>query len=365
MPNLATILRQTVVREGIIPFARFMEMALYWPETGYYERECGRVGRAGDFFTSVSTGPLFGRLLAFQFAEWADDFAQQPCQIVEAGAHDGRLALDLLTWLEARRPGLLERLEYWLIEPSPRRQEWQRAKLGNLAGRVRWFDSLKAVPSTGVHGVIFANELLDAFPVHRLGWDATARCWFEWGVGWEAEHFVWRRMEPTEAWTNCLEETGFQLPTELRAALLDGFILEVAPGAATWWRQAATVLRSGKLLTLDYGLTAEEFLTPQRASGTLRAYSCHQASTDLLASPGEQDLTAHINFTQLQRAGEAAGLTTMELSPQSRFLTRIAEQVWRDPSASDAWTPAEVRQFQTLIHPEHLGRPFRVLVQSR
>ena len=388
MNALTHIIRQELDQTGTIPFARFMELALYHPEHGYYERTAPSVGRRGDFYTSVSVGNLFGELLAFQFVEWIQESRKlrisqragpvppppPPGQIVEAGAHDGRLAADLLGHLRNCRPELLEDLEYWIIEPSPRRQSWQRQTLRKFSRQVRWFDSWEALPESGVRGVIFANELLDAFPVHRLGWDAKKQEWFEWGVGREGENFVWARMPRAR-------EFKFRLPLfdtgnpecaldlahgrELLAVLPDGFTTEVCPAAEAWWRNAAMALKQGRLLTLDYGRRAEDFFRPDHAHGTLRAYHQHRVSDDLLARPGEQDLTAHVNFTALQTAGENAGLKTLALLTQEKFLTHIAEAAWQTAAKFAAWTPARVRQFQTLTHLEHLGRSFQVLLQAR
>jgi SAM-dependent MidA family methyltransferase len=166
--------------------------------------------------------------------------------------------------------------------------------------------------------------------------------------------------------------------------LPDGYTIETCPAAESWWREAAKVLGQGKLLTIDYGFTADELFSPGRMHGTLRAYFRHHASDDLLANVGEQDLTAHVNFSAIQAAGESAGLKTEFFSTQSQFLTRILEKTLRGKSSGErvaskrpvspksdgggtenGWTSAQARQFQTLTHPEHLGRAFRVLVQSR
>jgi SAM-dependent MidA family methyltransferase len=119
------------------------------------------------------------------------------------------------------------------------------------------------------------------------------------------------------------------------------------------------------LVTLDYGLTADELFVPERKEGTARAYCHHQSSWDVLAQPGEQDITAHLNFTAIQTAGESAGLRTDAFLTQAQFLTGIAGRVWEGGASFGEWTRARTRQFQTLTHPEHLGRSFRVLVQSR
>jgi SAM-dependent MidA family methyltransferase len=166
--------------------------------------------------------------------------------------------------------------------------------------------------------------------------------------------------------------------------LPDGYTIETCPAAEDWWREAANILERGKLMTIDYGLTADELFSPNRRQGTLRAYFRHHASDDLLANVGEQDLTAHVNFPAIQAAGESVGLKTESFQTQSQFLTQILGKALKDKKfgelvaskrlvspksdgggSEDGWTPAQARQFQTLTHPEHLGRAFRVLVQSR
>ena len=156
-----------------------------------------------------------------------------------------------------------------------------------------------------------------------------------------------------------------ELPAELMAVLPDGFTTEICPAAENWWRAAAGRLEGGRLLTIDFGLNAEEFFAPQRAGGTLRAYHRHRLSADVLGNVGEQDLTAHVNFSAIQAAGEAAGLRTERLETQARFLTGIARRAWDEGCGFGPWTSAHTRQFQTLTHPEHLGRPFRALVQAK
>ena len=371
MNALAEIIRSRIERDGIISFARFMELALYHPRHGYYETTASFIGKTGDFFTSVSVSALFGELLAFQFARWMEADQQATprtsaaFQLVEAGAHDGHLAADILTWLQQHRPALFNVLDYWIVEPSERRRARQEEKLDEFAPRVRWLSEMSGPhtnsESAKVRGIIFANELLDAMPLHRLGWDASNHAWFEWGIGVEGNGFVWRRMPlSSEA-----ESMAPQLSVELGAVLPDGFITEVCPLANRWWRNAARWLRRGRLLAIDYGLTEEELFVPHRAQGTLRAYSRHHLANDLLAQPGKQDLTAHVNFSALQKIGERMGLKTEDLSTQSQFLVPIFALAQKGDAEPGELTPERARQFQTLTHPEHLGRSFRVLVQRR
>ena len=360
MNPLTEIIRAEIAFTGAIPFARFMELALYCPQLGYYEQKKDTIGRRGDFYTSVSVGPLFGEMLAFQFAEWLesmDSGQRSTVRIIEGGAHDGKLAADILCWLCARRPELFVRLEYIIIEPSARRRAWQEETLREFAANVRWQDEL---PTSDNFTIIFGNELLDAFPVHRLGWDAAAKQWFEWGAKTEGDKFTWTRL------AGDVPSSISHPPSSLAEVLPADYTIEVCPAAEAWWTQAAQSLPAGKLMTIDYGMTTDELFAPTRVNGTLRAYHHHQAGDDLLANVGEQDLTAHVNFSALKSAGEAAGLKTESLFTQAQFLTQIAGRIWKNPTTfGGEWTPAHTRHFQTLTHPEHLGRAFRVLIQSR
>ncbi len=369
MSKLLEKIRQEAGPTGQISFARYMELALYCPEYGYYEAETDRIGRRGDFYTSVSVGPLFGHLLGFAFADGAPirpgraTGGRPLLELIEAGAHDGQLALDILSWFRDQRPELGQSLRYWLLEPSPRRRKIQQARLAEFADRTAWLGELSELPRPGgspeAFRFIFSNELLDAMPVHRMGWDALSKRWFEWGVQLDPEP-AWIRLaapwfRPAAEWND----------PELLRALPDGFVAEICPAAEEWWRRAARALGpAGKLLTFDYGLTWEERWNPARAGGTLRAYTRHSATADVLSAPGTKDLTAHVNFSALEAVGQAAGMATEHLENQSAFLTRIAARAWRPESGFGVWTARETRQFQTLTHPEHLGCRFRVLVQS-
>ena len=372
MNTLDAILRDEIAHSGPMPFRRFMELALYHPEHGYYERGAAQIGRAGDFITSVSVGSLFGEFLAFRFAGWLEALAGDagPVQIVEAGAHDGALAADILGWLERQRPELYRQLEYCLIEPSPRRRELQRQRLLRFAAKVSWRARLDEPLARRVTGVIFSNELLDAFPVHRLGWDARQGQWFEWAVALEAGALAWARLPLNSDLRNAaLKSLSFALNDgdfkSLETLLPDGFTFEYAPEALDWWATAAASLSRGWLLALDYGLAGSELIRPERSHGTLRAYGGHHVSHDLLAHPGRQDLTAHVNFSALQEAGEAAGLRTDGLVSQEHFLMSLVAAVLPVPEVFGDWTEERARQLRTLIHPNHLGRSFRVLTQAR
>jgi SAM-dependent MidA family methyltransferase len=369
----ADVIREEIRQHGVISFARFMAHALYCPETGYYERNQDNVSRAGDFITSVSTGEIFGQLLAYQFGGWLENLRPQKIgneklKIIEAGAHDGKLAADILNWLQQNRAELFSEIEYIILEPSITRQRWQRERLKEFAN-VSWQTSFNLVGRDSgeskfkkITGIIFSNELLDAFPVHRYGWDAIEKKWFEWGVALDGDNFCWAKIQRTE---NRSQPSSLPpLPSSLLEVLPNNYTIETSPDAEGWWGDAAKNLAHGKLLAIDYGFTAEEQFSPARLNGTLRAYHRHRVTDDLLLHPGEQDLTAHVNFSAIQNCGEAAGLKTETYATQPQFLTRIFGEAVKEKYFTPL-TPKQIRQFQTLTHPDHLGRAFKVLVQSR
>jgi SAM-dependent MidA family methyltransferase len=364
MTELAEKITREITRRGSIPFSEFMELALYCPVYGYYEAEEDNLGRGGDFFTSVSVGPLFGQMLAFQFADWlaALPGAEKKLHLVEAGAHNGRLARDILGWLREHRPELFQCVEYWIIEPSPLRTRSQQKNLFEFSNAVKWAEAPAALnASSAIHGVIFSNELFDAFPVHRIGWDRDSHSWYEWHVSLKDGEFAWLPHPGPLSEMLVNDLARLQLPEDLLNVLPDDFTTELCPLAGAWWREAAGLLQAGQLMTVDYGLTTEEFFLPERSHGTLRAYYRHHLSHNVLNAPGEQDLTAHVNFSYLRAVGETNGLRTVAFQTQAQFLTEIAAKFWQSKAEPE---PVQVRQFQTLTHPEHLGHAFRILVQS-
>jgi len=345
MPSAASILKQEISSRGPISFARFMEVALYHPEHGYYARadRASRTGKKGDFFTSVSVGSLFGRLLARQFeAWWRSDGTPGTFRIVEAGGMDGALAKDVLQSATTDFPAFRKAMRYTIVEPLPSLKALQQRTLEGMEG-VSWADSIRNLPPEA--GVVFGNELLDAFPVHLIARDAKGE-WVERSVDVEAEKFVWCE-------SRCDAALHAGLPANLSGAV------EVSPAGASWMGLAAKILKHGRMLFLDYGFSDEEYFQVERPWGTLRAYRAHQRSEDLLAEPGEQDLTAHVRWTPLLEGAERDGLKREEWIQQGRWLGRIFTERPFELSA------AEKRQFQTLTHPQMLGHPFRALVLKK
>jgi len=378
---LTPLIKQEADRHGILTFARFMELALYTPGLGYYERSEKVIGQSGDFFTSVSVGQVFGELLACQFADWLENSPAQQPVIIECAAHNGQLALDILDSLYSNHRPHFDRIEYWIVENSEVRRHWQNALLSRFSGKVRWFHSWTDLSSfqhnqrRTTDGVLFSNELLDSLPFHRLQWNGKSGVWTELGVRPGANGLEFAAMplsvevrDYAESVRQTVSEGEEQLlwpniPDALLEILPDGFMTEVCPAAVAWWTEAAEVLGNGRLVGIDYGLRADEFFRPERVNGTARAFRGHKFISDLLANPGEQDITASVNFSIIQRTGELAGLKTERLDSQSRFFTRIVSETLKDQTAF--FTSRRKSAFHTLTHPNHLGRAFTVLVQSK
>jgi len=357
MSQLDEIIRREIASSGAIPFSRFMELALYCPDYGYYARESDTVGRQGDFYTSVSCGPLFGQLLAFHFDQLVQHLPSRPLQFVEAGAHNGDLAFDLLSWLRAFRSDTFEQIRYLIVEPLANLRARQQKRLQEFGAKVEWLVELPQ--PAAVQGVIFSNELLDAMPVSTFGWDKQRGSWFEWGVYLHNDRFEWCHL-PVAAGVRLLE-----WPAELLEVLPDHFTVDFSPNAEKWWRHAAMALQHGWLLTFDYGMEQTELFAPHRIGGTLRAYQSHRHDSDLLARPGTKDLTAHVNFTRIRQVGEECGLLTKRLCSQAAFLGGIAPEFIRESQVAERMSVGLAANLKTLLHPEHLGREFRFLAQSR
>lgn len=355
---LEAYLRQQMEKHGPMPFDRFMEAALYHPDWGYYESEMTVIGRKGDFQTSVSVGSFFGELLARKFLSWRKD--STPCQWMECGAHHGQLAEDILHFLKKETALNTSDIHYLIFEPSEKREAIQKERLKQFDGKVVWLRTWEDVRNRFEKGIIFSNELIDAFPVKRFVWNKEEACWHESAVAASKNGFDWTQLKlgrPLE-----LPWLTRENQTSIEAILPDQYIIERAPAAETWWRHAASVLRDGHLVTLDYGFADLDKFSPHRANGTLRTYDRHRLGDDVLSDIGKKDLTAHVDFPGLQQIGKDEGLETASLVTQEKFMHGCLEEALAQGLTP---SPDQIRQFQTLMHPEHFGRAFKVLVQKR
>lgn len=353
---LAQRLAGEIAREGPMPFRDFMARCLYDPEHGYYAQPARAVGRRGDFYTSVSVGPVFGELLAaFTAQAWEKWGRPETFALMEQGAHDGHLMADVLEALARHHPAAAQAALPSIIEPLAARRATQEKMLAGFP--VGWSEALGPLPAAPETGVFFANELLDAFPVARLRFDGAQ--WREQLAALDdAGHFCWKDggPPPPEILT---EIEKYRDPS---APLAAGYVTEYAPGLDEWAAQLAQALPRGTALLLDYGREAEDYFAPHRTEGTLRGYRAHQRCDDPFAAPGETDLTADVNFTHLARAAETAGFRALPAQRQAAFLTRLAlPRLQAVPPPDAAW----LRQFQTLTHPAHLGHSFQAIILEK
>jgi len=341
---------------GPVPFAQFMEWCLYHPEHGYYTSGRVRVGSdAGDFTTSPHVSSLFAGCLA-RVAAAVDRALERPSRftLIEGGPGEGRLAVELLDTLRRREPELYARLVYCLDERSPALLERQLRSLADHRDRVR-----VGLPDILVAGLYVSNELIDALPVNRFV--RTKGELQEIFVGASGENLVELLRPPADPETAAAADV---LATD------DGHQVEVRPGVAPWLERVAGCLVRGVVLTVDYGDTAERLFGPHRPDGTVVGYRRHGQTTDLLAAPGEQDLTAQVDFTALVRGGEALGLHATPLCKQREFLFAaglLAELEALEVSDRTELEKLELRRAAAplLMPGTGMGDAFKVLVQTK
>ncbi len=358
--SLRDLIAERIRDAGPLTFAEYMELALYHPTWGYYARAARRSGRTGDFFTSVDVGPLFGRLLAVQFAEmWELAGAREAgaFDLVEAGAGTGRLARDVLDAAAAADTiPFYDAIRLHLVERSRAARDAQRAVLGPHAGKLA--TSGADLPD-GLTGIIFANELLDALPVHRVTMTADGLEEVYVDLDRHADRLVERPGRPsTPALARYLEQADVTLPP--------GADAEINLAAVGWMRQAATCLRRGFVVLIDYGDDAVRLYGPMRRHGTLAAYRRHtqeDAPAGWLDQPGDWDLTSHVDLTSVTRCAEQHGLCCLGALDQTYFLLGLggAELALEDLGhGMDGVTQRLAAK--TLILPGGLGSTHKVLL---
>jgi len=355
---LEQIIRQRLVEAGGIPFVEFMAGCLYHPEYGYYMAPRHRIGREGDFFTSSSVHALFGRLIGRQLRQMWDLLGRGPFTVAEQGAGEGHLALDILNGVREEAPDFYAQLRYRLVEISPDNRARQAQQLAAHGERVEW-----CAPQDleGMEGCFLSNELLDAFPVHLV----------EKRAGELREVFV---VATEEGFAEDLRPPSTpQLAEHLRwlgTGPVEGNRAEVNLQAVEWVRDVGRMLRRGFVLTIDYGYPAEELYAPWRRGGTLMCYHRHASSDNPYQHIGTQDITAHIDFTALQRAGVEAGLATLWFGEQCRFLLALGfvEALLELQAGETDENRARALRLtlKNLIMPDGgMGETFKVLVQGK
>lgn len=326
-------LAKEIEQPGWISFARYMQLVLHEPGIGYYAAGAQKFGRGGDFVTAPELGRLFGRTLARQLREIPGK------RILELGAGSGALAQTLLGELTC---------EYLILETSAALRERQRARLGS---RVQFIDRL---PPRWA-GAVIANEVVDAMPVHAVAW--TERGVMERGVSFRDGKLVWAE-KPASG--DLLEEArAIKVPTPYQS--------EINLVARAWMRTLGERLAEGAIFVIDYGFPRHEYYHPQRAMGTLMCHHRHQAHGDPFLHPGEQDVTAHVDFSALADAARGAGLEVLGYATQAQFLVNCGiTEVLGEANVESALNYAPLAaEANKLLSPAEMGELFKVLAVGR
>lgn len=357
---LLAAIQEVIAARGPMTFARFMELALYHPEHGYYNAGRRVFGREGDYYTSADLSPAFGRLIARQIAQMFDLLGRpRAFSVAEMGAGRGFMALDVLTELKAENHVCFSAIKYVICEQGKglRAEQKNRLELAGFDNITQWH-SFEDIPENSVTGVFLSNELVDAFPVHVV----------EMAEDGLLEHYV--ALEDNELLLKRAPVSDPQLTAYLEdfgVTLEPGQTAEINLAARGWMRDLAVRLARGFAITIDYGDTAPALYHPARFRGTLLCYHKHTLSENPLERVGFQDITAHVNFTDLMRAGDAAGLRAAGLVKQMFFLMGLGiGELASEPAAGTS--PAALLKrslgFKGLINPDGLGA-HRVLLQYK
>ena len=362
MRTASTALHRSLVERihdtGPITFADYMEMCLYHPELGYYSGRSER--RRADYYTSVDMSPIFGRLLARQLNEmWMILGGPNRFTIAEFGSGTGTLAVQILDFSRDELPEFYEAIDYRAIEVSVKRQDVANSALARhiSAGHA---SILSEMAEAIAQGCVLTNEFLDALPVHRVVMhEGKLEEIYVDAIGYA---LIERRLPVSSPE---LEEYFRRQQVELG----EGQRAEAGLRASAWIEHIGRILDRGFVLTIDYGREARELYDEHHMSGTMLAYGQHRASEEFYRLPGEQDLTAHVNFTSLDLWGQTSGFVRTGLTSQTNFLLSIAREFnFADLKVEGAGEAGRIRsrlQFKSLIFPEGMGETFQVMVQHK
>ncbi|MBF0506043.1 MAG: SAM-dependent methyltransferase [Nitrospirae bacterium] len=370
-----SLLKQKIIdkirAEGPISFETFMSMALYDPESGYYTRESTEIGRAGDFYTSPHLHRIFGIMIGRQIEEmWGIIGKPDRFSIVEMGAGMGYLAKDMLDYISTKE--LFGHIDYTIIELNPVIRDRQKSLLKDYAGKMSWVSGPGDIGT--ITGCFLSNELLDALPVHLVTMgDMLTEIFVSIGdkQGDDQDNqFIEVQVPCDNNIKSYLKEFSIDLPA--------GYKTEINLKIRNWLEDISGKLEKGFVLTIDYGYSSAEYYSEERSTGTLLCYHKHQLNEDPYQHIGEQDITAHVNFSAVKKWGEALGLRTDGYCPQGTYLVALGideaiTQLFGDspdpfptPKSVPLFgDPFQMAQIKGLIFPQGMGASHQVMVQSK
>jgi len=337
-----------------LPFVEYMQHVLYTPEFGYYSSRLPKLGKEGDFITAPELTPLFGYTLAYQF-DAVLKAVENPC-ILEFGAGSGRLCVDVLTALE--KTGSLPE-QYFIIELSAAlrlRQEHviKKELSSTLANKVRW---LQRWPETPFNGVILANEVLDAMPVHRFM--KVNDEILESMIYVDDDKHVSEQFQPSQ------NERLIQYLNTVLPELPEPYLSEANLYIDGWLNECYQCLEKGVLFLFDYGFPRNEYYHPDRNQGTIMCHYQHQAHCDFLNRPGEQDITAHVDFTHVAEAGYDAGFHVAGYTSQASFLLANGLLNFLTEIKDERMLIQTNQAVKQLLQPGEMGELFKVVALSK
>lgn len=368
--ELIEAIQSKIAAEGSIPFDDYMSLCLYHETYGYYTSSKPKVGKEGDFYTSASVGTVMGELLAAYIikGQWGKrveaQALTQDVEVVEWGGGSGRLAKQFLDEIGIKSPKLYERIRYTCVEHSPYHRQLQQDMCETHLPHMRWLSEdqwLEESASSQAPVFLFSNELLDAFPVKRIV--SRSGRWMELHVT-VGEGGDWQEVEqPID------EELAAYLRKQPSIIGQEGQQSEVCLAGLRWYGRVAEALPTGSvLLSIDYGHRREELLSEHRMAGTLMCYYQHQGHSDPYLHIGEQDLTAHVNFSAYQEQGEASGLVTEAFMTQKEFMLEAGIlKLLQNHASVDPFHPVARRNraIRQLLLDDGMGQLFKVLIQSK
>jgi SAM-dependent MidA family methyltransferase len=361
MNPLTDIIKTEIRKKGWMTFAEFMEIALYHPGLGYYTSGRARIGKRGDYYTSPSIDPAFGEVLAGFIARAGSLLNEPSLRVIEFGGGTGILAGHILDSLKSNHPESYEKTRYLIVEKGRPTQDATDEALDKHAAKVEFVSGISEAGPDGVSGIILSNELVDALPFHRV----------RFRTGDMKEIFV--SLEDGE-FTEIEDAPGAEEITEYfdgyGISFSEGQEAEVNLNAGRWLEAAGKLLKKGFILTIDYGFLAPELYRPERMKGTHKCMYKHSISENPYINIGEQDITAHVDFSNLIRVGESLGLKKVKYTTQGQFLVDwgvldIMTGLFGKESSPDRAGHWRNTAIKNLFLPGSMGNSFKVLLQTK
>ncbi|MFE3848551.1 class I SAM-dependent methyltransferase [Flavobacterium sp. LB3P45] len=347
---LSEIIIERIKKEGPLSFRNFMEMALYYPELGYYNSSQNKIGKDGDFYTSANLTTAFGAMIGRQIEEMWRNLEKKPFEIVEYGAGTGLLCHDILDYLK-NNISLYDSLTYCIIEKSSSMREIQKK---HLHEKVSWYNSIQEI--TEINGCILSNELIDNFSVHQVIMeDQLKEVFVDYKDG-----FIEILKPAKQELTDYLAALNVQLP--------EGFRTEINLEAVSWIKDISQSLKKGYVITIDYGSLSTELYSNRRSCGTLLCYYKHQKNDNPYQFIGQQDITTHTNFSAISHWGSQYGMDYCGIVDQAQFLLALGIKEYQNSALNNNPNNLAQAMQESLINYRLLidmGLKFKVLIQQK